>query len=323
MSTVNLFRKLDENESADIKSNSIINLGFFTGGKATIGVDANTLDGAATPKKKGRPKKKTINVDENASTTEIPDTPLPMHQSNEPYKNSYDDTTNLLRGAIAQVDEVQGIVNEEVNVIRASKTMKKKYDYLTALLSTSSSNISTKIGAIKEMNKTITDSHNLELKRIKDLKLNVSATEVDDDKYIMDMYNAFINTPVGTYGASPNLPPNISDITMMTGSDIGRVGVGQNNFDNFMTNLSPAQNMMLLESNKNVETVVVYDAASGNRFFDVMDVTSGQSIPNADKPDNMFLEDMHFDYNNNIARNKNLDTTYRLIVINNSNLMEY
>lgn len=42
------------------------------------------------------------------------------------------------------------------------------------------------------MNKVITDCHNLEIKKIKDLKIeNVQ----NIDKYIMDMYNAVITAP--------------------------------------------------------------------------------------------------------------------------------
>ncbi|MGL5752479.1 MAG: hypothetical protein ACRCXT_18230 [Paraclostridium sp.] len=299
----------------------LINFDFFTNGKATLkgtGLDS----GSETSKKKpGRPKK-VIEVNPNESTdnttSEVSyDSQLAPHQTNEPYLNTYSQTNGLLQAVYVETDMLQNEIKEELATLRASKTMKKKYDYMVPLMGTAGNGINTKLGIIKEMNKVITDSNNLDLKRVKELKLN-DKDNVDNDKYIMDMYNAFISTPVGNYNA-----PDISQLTSDVNNLNNRIGIGQNGFEGYMSNISPSQNMMLLESNPNIKTVVVQDAATGNTYFDVMDITTRQSIPNADKPDAMFMEGMAFDHNNGVARNKNLDTSYDLIVINDNNMMHY
>ncbi len=248
---------------------------------------------------------------------------LGMHESNEPYLDTYNKTNMMVQNTIAEVDGLNNMIIGELEVIKNSKTLKRKYDYISQLAGTSSTLIGTKLSAIKELNKVITDTHNLELKRIKDLKLNVT-NEVDDNKYIMDMYNAFINTPVGTYNSMNT--PSISDMTMLTGvTGVTKTPMmnTSNTFDDYIANMNPIQNMMMLEKNPNIKTVVVYDASTGNRWFDVVDTTTGESIPNVDKPDAMFLEDTTLDTRNGIARNVNLDTTYPLIVLNGNVMMEY
>lgn len=276
------------------------------------------------PKKKraGRKKKETTGTAANmikAKDEENISGDLPMYQTNEPYKQSYSETDNLLKGTLYQLDSLQNDIVQELNTIKQSKTLKGKYKYITDLTSASSNLLNSKISVIKEMNKVITDSHNLELKRIKDLKLNQKVDEGDDDKRIMDLYNAFISTPINT-GAAP-IAPSITDMSFMNGSGLIRADIGE--VAQPTGGLTPIGNMMRLESNPDIKTVVVYDASTGNRWFDVMNVKTGESIPNVEKPDAMFLEDTSIDQRNRIARNTNLDITYDLIVINDQNLYQY
>lgn len=271
----------------------------------------------STNKKKLSDGSEIILADEGSQ--ESYDSNLPMYQSNTSYIESYGETNNLLRTSIGQIDQLQSELKGELDTVRASKTLKRKYDYISALSSTASALINTKVSVIKEMNKVITDSHNLDLKRMKDLK--VTENQVDDDKRIMDMYQAFISTPVGN---GPVLGPNMTDMTLMTGvSNMVRADLGQDSYEAYTQNISPTQNMMRLEQNPDIKTVVVYDASTGRRWFDVMNVRTGDSVPNVNKPDAMFLEDTTIDVRNQIARNTNLDLTYPLIVLNNSNLTEY
>ena len=105
-----------------------------------------------------------------------------------------------------------------------------------------------------------------------------------------------------------------------TGStNIVRVG-GDNSLDNayqnFKSNMSPEVNRMILESTPNIKDVVVYDQATGNKYFDVIDVTTNQSVPNVPVRDAMFVEDCTIDTRNRIARNINLNETYPLIILN-------
>lgn len=320
-------------KTEDEQPTSLINVGFFTNKQNTVGLSSHPsldtdADGVSTStgKKRGRPKKKAADDPSNMVPAEEPKGNLPLHQTNEAYLDSYGTTNALTQHIITEVDGLNGMVVNELRNIQASKTLKRKYEYMAQLAGTSSNLLGTKLTAVKEMNKVITDSHNLELKRIKDLKLNTQ-DQVDDDKYIMDMYNAFINTPVGTYGGGGISTPSMADMTMMTGvGGVTRtpiVSASANTYDEYMNNMSPVQNMMRLEQDPNAKTVVVYDASTGNRWFDVINTQTGESIPNVDKPDQMFLEDTMLDTRNSIARNTNLDTTYPLIVINNGTMMEY
>lgn len=324
----NLFKSITSTED-ETTTSSIINLNFFTNKENTSGIGTtNTLptEEVSTGKKRGRPKKKTSDDVDNmmVSADEHSSGNLNMYQSNEPYLDSYAESQNILRSSIYEINSLNDTIRSEIETIKNSKTLKKKYDYLAQLASTSSTLIGTKVTAVREVNKTITDSHNLELKRIKDLKLNTN-DEVDDNKYIMDMYNAFINTPVGNYNALNT--PSIADMTMISGvNGMNRTPIqtaSANTYDEYLNNMNPIQNMMRLEQDPNVKTVVMYDASTGNRWFDVVNITTGESIPNVDKPDAMFLEDTTLDTRNGIARNTNLDTTYPLIVLNGNVMMEY
>ena len=291
--------------------------------------DISPIGDSITPEeikpKRGRPrgstnKKKLSDGSEIVLADETPhQQELPMYQSNTSYKETYEETNGLLRSSIGQIDQLQSELKGELDSIRASKTLKKKYDYISMLGSTAASLINTKVSVIKEMNKVITDSHNLDLKRMKELK--VTENQVDDDKRIMDMYQAFVSTPVGS---GPALGPNMTDITLMTGiNNMVRADIGPDSYTTYTQNITPSQNMMRLEQNPDVKTVVVYDASTGRRWFDVMNIKTGESVPNVNKPDAMFLEDTTLDVRNGIARNTNLDLTYPLIVLNNSNMTEY
>ena len=311
-----------QNQPEEIKiDNDIINLDFFTDPeKSKIIIDDAGSSTMNKPKRKS--KKKTANTtDKIVKAEEDNKGELPFYQTNEPYKNAYVETDNLLRSAVCQIDELQAMASEQLVSIKNSRTLKKKYDYITDLTSTISNLVNTKVSAIREMNKTITDCNNLELKRVKDLKLN-QAGEENDDKSIMDMYNAFISTPL-----NQQIAPGITDLSFLNGSTgLIRADIGADPMTGQAMQQEPmnsAQNMMRLEKNPDIKTVVVYDATTGNRFFDVINVKTGESIPNVEKPDPMFLEDTVIDERNRIARNTNLDMTYDLVVLNEQNLLQY
>lgn len=301
--------------------NSIIDLDFFTKKDLPPLVLHTDQEVAVKPKakKKSTTKKQKLNDGNEIILADQEESNLQSYQSNEPYLNTYDETNNMLKSSVVQIDVLQNDIKSELDTIRVSKTLKKKYDYISMLSTTMASLIGTKVTAIREMNKTITDCHNLEIKRIKDLKM--SEDKQDDDKHIMDMYNAFISTPVGSYNPISGISP------AELANPNGIVIAGNNNtnsYNNYMANLSPEQNMMLLEGNPDIKTVVVYDPSTGNRYFDVMNLKTGESIPNTTKPDQMFLEDTNIDISKGMAYNSNIDTSYPLIVINsNPNILEY
>lgn len=266
----------------------------------------------ASGKRRGRPPKKTT-----ATGSSVPVKSSNNYlQTNKPYVDSYDETQNLLKGTIMQIDVLSNDVRQELDQIKNSRIIKGKYKYMSDLAMTQSSLIANKLAAIREMNKTITDTHNLELKRVKDLKMDA---EVDDDKRMMDLYNAFIKTPVSAGITSSNiLGPSIMDISLpQNNMNISRATVGSEDaaYNNYLQNMTPEQKRMQLEHDPNVKTVVVYDQSTGNRYFDVINMATGQSIPGVARPNEFLLENMTISVATGMARHSDTNTTYPLVVV--------
>ena len=312
----------DNNEDKKVTTD----FSFFQTENAKVNLPAieNVEEGEEGTKRRGRPPKhkneSPIFVPANSDTL---NNSLPFVQTNEPYINTYGETNGMLKTSIAQIDMLSGEIKNDIDSVRSSKTLKNKYTYITDLTGTESSLLSAKISAIREINSSITHAHDLDIKRIKELKLSAAQDEQNDDKKIMDMYSAFVNTPVGIYGSAPQLAPPIQDMTMAGVANMIRAEIGGENADvgqmQYMNNLSPEQNRMRLEGNPNVQTVVVFNQETGQRFFDVIDVTTGQSVPNYSRPDAFLLENTTIDVNRGVARNTDIDQTYNLVVIGNNN----
>lgn len=281
----------DKNEE-----NMGVDFSFFTSDKAKNLKDFNS-DVPAEPKKK-RTKTDKVSMDDR----------IDGKGGNESsfYYDSYSETNSLLKETIAQTDQLNFEIKSDIDGVRASKTLKNKYTYITNLTSTSASLLATKISAIKELNGTITQAHNLDLKKQSVMKEDAS---MNDDARMMDLYSAFINAPVGTY-AAPNTT-SIQDAYIVTGSNHGIDIAGAMPTQN----LTPEQIAMRMESNPNITTVVKYDNSTGQRFFDVIDSTTGQSVPNVPRPDNFLLEETSIDVRAGIARNRNLDKVWPLVTI--------
>lgn len=271
-------------------------------------------------RKRGRPRKS-----EQQSTEIVEITPshhkqqsgIPMCQSSEPYENTYDETNNMLKYSIMQLDVLANDIKNELDTIRKSKTLKGKYQYISDLCSTASNLVSSKISAIKEINAVKTNCHKLELQRVKDIK-NSAANQQDDDKFITDMYNAYINTPVNA-GSNPMMQYTSSNIggnmnAYMNGVNTSQVNEEQN-FQNYMNNLSPEQNRMILGDNPNIETVVVYDPNTGEKSFEVIDSSTGLSVPNYPRPNSSLLDDTSVDISTGIASNTNIGQSWKVVVL--------
>ena len=69
-----------------------------------------------------------------------------------------------------------------------------------------------------------------------------------------------------------------------------------------------------MEKNPNVKTVVVYNQTTGNKWFDVIDVTTGNSVPNIARPAEFLLDDMVPDFRNGIATNSNANMSFPLVL---------
>ena len=195
--------------------------------------------------------------------------------------------------------------------------MKSKYNYISQLSGNLGMMLSTKVAAVRELNNSIKNSNELDYKKQKDMD---AFNNQNNDLAIQNLYNAFISNPAnqGIAGKTA-LGPTTMDMSVAGSTNIVRVG-GDNSLDNayqnFKSNMSPEVNRMILESNPNIKDVVVYDQATGNKYFDVVDMSTNQSVPNVPVRDAMFLEDCTIDTRNRIARNVNLNEVYPLIILN-------
>ena len=268
-------------------------------------------------KKRGRPRKSEQNGEVTVVQGNNNSSGLPLCQTNDPYEDTYEETNDMLRVSIAQLDILAGDVKGEIDHIRGSKTLKGKYKYISDLCATASSLVSSKISAIKEINSVKTKCHELEIRRIKDIK-SAAANQQDDDKYIADLYNAYINTPIGA-AQHPALQYTSSNVAgnmgaLMSGMNVVPANEEQN-FNNFMNNLTPEQNRMILGDNPNIETVIVYDPNTGDKMFDVVDTSTGMPVPNYPRPDRGLLDDTSIDFGTGIASNTNIGQSWKVVVI--------
>lgn len=236
-------------------------------------------------------------------------------KKDEGYYEKYSKTNALLDQTIFEIDDLNSSIKKELKTVITSKTLKKKYEYMSELAGTSSNLLSTKITAIRELNKSITDSANLEIRMARENKQE----EETDDKRIMDMYNAFINTPIGAY-APPVGPSNIDMVMGNNGTPIMTTADSQPQSDDigymqYMNNLSPEERKIQMEAqNKNVKTCVVFDPDTGSRYFDNIDFDTGQPVPGLPLPEPHFLDDLNINMNTGVARNTNLNLTYPIFV---------
>ena len=279
-----------------------------------------------TTSKRGRKKKEETTTNQQQLAIPIPSSSMSYVQENIPYASAYVDTNKQLDDSIAQLDILSGELFSELQNVKNSKTLKNKYGYMNDMTSTMANLISTKISAIREKNKSINDANHLELNRIKELK--TSANAEDDNTRIANLYDAFINTPVGV-GPRPSLAPSIQDMVMpqSSPSDVSYFNIGgMNDQQIWEANLSPSENRMVLDAKGLIDTVVMYDEATGNRWFEVIDKTTGQPMANVEKPDSTYIYELDINVRNGYAKDSNINKTYPLIVINsenNQNLNKY
>lgn len=239
-------------------------------------------------------------------------------QTNEPYINAYVETNQQLNTLMEQLDSLGNATAAELMKVQQSKTLKNKFGYMNDMTMNLTSILNSKLNVIKEKNKTINDVNNMELKRLKDLK--VSQNEQDDNVKIMNMYDAFVNTPIGSLGAGMSpmsvLGPSPQDLALGVGNteDLNRIQMG--NVE--ASQLSPEKNRMVLEAQGRIDTVVYFDKSTGNRWFEVVDKSTGQPMTGVEKPDETFIYDFDINERGGFAKDPLRNTSYPLVVLNNS-----
>lgn len=291
---------------------------------ALIPVDNGIVDGETEAKKRrGRPRK------DSAMTDIVRGSDTSPAQSIEdiPTAYTYIETTNMLRDTLGQIDSLNMELMQEFENIKHNRTMKNKYQVMVGISENVGALISNKISAIREINSSISKSNDMDYKKDKDRRAATAA--MDDDKYIADLYRSFIQNPMNNAPQVqlPQVDPAIfgssivrADLKSGDYAAGGPVDVG---YLSYLSNMSPEQNLMRYEGNSNVKQVVVYDASSGNKFFQMMDMSTGQVIPNVPVYDQMFMEDTTIDLNAKIARNTNLNEIFPLVIINEGVTNQY
>lgn len=325
-----LFTVVDEGKNVDNSYNAR---------KMAVPVD-NSSDAEIEEKKKrrGRPKKKASEEtkDENylapifrdrADTSAAPEK-LSGEVESTPTAYTYRETEGMLRETIGQIDALNGELMSEFNTIKNSRTMKNKYNVLVGISENVGSLIGNRISAIKEINNSITKSNDLDYKKLKDIR--ASQADQNDDAYVANLYQAFLQNPQG----APNIPqiPQVDETVY--GSGIVRatlnaaqveqgVPIADAGYMGYMANLTPEQNLMRYERDPNVKQVVVYDASTGNKYFQYMNMATGEAIANVPTYGEDIMQDTTLDLANGIAKNINLHEEFPIITINDQVTSQY
>jgi hypothetical protein len=302
-----------------------------TSNKMVINVDNNPQDVGLKSSKKKRSSKKSGSTEvttTNGSGIIRADDNTNVEVLDSPTINSYFETASMIKNAMDQIDQVASEIKAELDNVRQSRTMKSKYNVMVGLAGNISDLLEAKVSAIKELNNCISKSNELDYRREKDRR-DQAADSGGDDKAIMDMYRAIVNAPQFIGNDSSNLNNAAPmQVPVSNGSGIIRAGdSGSANTDpgyiNYMANMSPEMANMLYEQNPDIKQCVVFDASTGAKWFQVMNVKTNQPIPGAPVHDQMFMEDTVLDLKNRVAKNNNINETYPLIVINDHVTAEY
>lgn len=316
------FHKLESNSSTNVDIKSMDFSSLIDGDNNSISRTEIQDVPVEEKKKRGRPKKEIP-----AGTIAVPSTrELGLMESNVPIINSYKENQEQLKNTVNAIDMMAVQIEQDIQSVRAARTLKRKYDYICELSSVAGSLMSNRISAIREINNTITNAHRLEMERNKQMK--ASEVAQDDDKMLMDMYRAYVNTPMGTIPNMPTIAVNQAALntptlgvpitapnTVMTDNSEG--------FNAFINTPSPELAAVRMEQNPNIKVVVVYNQETHEKFFDAQDLATGQSIAGIPLPDPSLLDGVIPDIRNGIAKNINAGLTYPLRLIGTRKFDEY
>ena len=293
--------------------------------KMVLKVDEDTQLDPKTPKKR---RSKKSNQETNSSDIIRP-TNGDVEVVSTPTINTYFETATMIKDAMMQIDQVAAEIKAELDTVRQSRTLKSKYNVMTGLAGNISDLLSAKVTAIKELNNCISKSNEMDYRKEKDRRDQMLDSNGNDDKAIMDMYRSIVNAPqfIANDPSLMNAVPMQQQVASTgiirpTGENNSNPNIDQG-YMNYMANMSPEMANMLYEQNPDIKQVVVFDASTGAKWFQVMNTKTNQPIPGAPAHDQMFLEDTVLDLKNKIAKNSNINETYPLIIINDHVTAEY
>lgn len=249
----------------------------------------------------------------------------PEKNKDDEIEKDYKATTALLLGVISQSDSMYVDIENEIDKFKNPRFGgKNKLLYETSYRTTQTQLLNTKVSAIRELNSSRNKINDIKFKR---MQLNKEINSNDSDKYVMDAYNAFINAskfglPAGPSQINPvvlNTPSNNTPTPTIVKPDGTST---DSSFNNYVSNLTPEQKRMIVGNDPNIKTVVVYDQSTGNRYFDVINVKTGLSVPGVARPSETILDGMRININNCTAENSNLNKSYPLVLFGSANSNE-
>lgn len=323
--------------------------GTKEGDKATITID-NGIDPAIEKKKSSKssnskkedlpsPMGKTAVIDGNLKGEVVEDLPT---------INTYFETASMIKQSMDQIDTVMVDIKKELDDVRRSRTLKSKYNVMVGLAGNLSDLMNARISAIKELNNCISKSNDMDYKRQKDRKEAMMGSNSGDELAVMNLYRSIVSDPNITLGQAGQKIPDYMIRQMQQQMNGGQNGVASvsgivrspesnpvnsnsmpfdpmqdQGYINYMANMPPAMNALLMEQNPDVKEVVVFDASTGAKWFQVMNTKTNQVIPNMQVTDQMFMEDTTLNIKNRTAQNINLGKVYPLVVINDNVTSKY
>ena len=294
--------------------------------KNDITVD-NASDVEIEERKKRKSSKKLPTTTESGAIIKADKEPLKGEVDNSATIYTYQETNGLLHETLGQIDAINLELVQEFNNVKHNRTLKNKYMILNNLSENIGAMISNRISTIKEINNCISKSNDMDYKRYKDMQAAQSA--ITDDKYIADVYQALMSNPKNQAPVyqMPQIDPSI------LGSGIVRTTIAEDPSTNngivdagylqYVANMTPEQNAMRFEDDPNIQQVVVYDAATGAKAFQVINVATGEAIPNMPVYDMMMMEEFTLDLDKKIAKSINLNQTLPLVILNNNITSQY
>ena len=249
-------------------------------------------------------------------------------------EKGYTGQAALLMGSVGQADNIYNNVENELEKYRTNKSYGGKTRQMTvaSFLSTQVAAIGAKVNAVRELNSMRHKINDLVMKKEQMMK---DSGEENSDKRIQDAFYALVNST--RYGL-PSFNPPLAQSSINTGVNLSgavvpsapiaqtpqiiTAGVSGNSladqqYEAYKQNLNPIQSRMLAEKNPNIKTVVLYDQTTGNKAFDVVDVSTGQSVPGIQRPANFLLDNMRPDFINGIATNSNANLSYPMVLVGN------
>lgn len=268
------------------------------------------------PKSRG---KTTANGFVPAAKKSAEKTPL---NSEMPFSDTYTPTLKMLTDTVANIDSMYRQIDQDIAKVRKLRDSAKKFEYMSMLNSNNVSLINNRLSAIKEMNSIISKCHDLELKKAKELH---SMEQVDDDKRLMDMYQAYVNMPMGMAGAMPYA--NVPQSAIMS-AGTGAVVSDPNSFNDpgynqWEQNMSPEMKAMLMEGDPSIATVLVYDTNTQEKHFENINRYTGETIPGLPVPPDFILEGTVPDIVRGTARNAATNQNFELKIIGQRAVNEY